>query len=204
MSPEQATTSTPDVRNDIYSLGVIMQKLPLQGFWHKIAGRCLLPIDQRYANIQELQTDIDRYKRRSARRRWIIPLIILALLLLAGAASIYKLDADRQAMYQQLNRIPIATEKGTRLLVEQISATGLTAHIDTLSAWRYLDPQINEKILTVNAFAYNYVEEQLTDFSDTEREEVLIALLDRWQAWQDSITTRAKQIISQDTLYYNK
>ncbi|MBR5052942.1 MAG: serine/threonine protein kinase [Bacteroidaceae bacterium] len=204
MSPEQATTSTPDVRNDIYSLGVIMQKLPLQGFWHKIAERCLLPIDQRYANIQELQADIDRYKRRAVRRRWMIPLAVLAFLLLAGAASIYKLDADRRAMYQQLNRIPIATARGMELMEKQIMATGLSAHTDTLTAWRYLDPQINEKILAANAFAYNYVEEQLTDFTDKEREEVLIAMLDRWQAWQDTITSRAKHIISLDTLYNNK
>lgn len=206
MSPEQATTSTPDVRNDIYSLGVIMQKLPLQGFWHKIAERCLLPIDQRYANIQEIQADVDRYKHRAVRRRWMIPLAILALLLLAGAASIYKLDADRRAMYQQLNRIPIATARGMELIEEQIKATELCSHTDTLTAWRYLDPQINEKILAVNSLAYNYVEEQLTDFTDKEREEVLVALLDRWQAWQDTITTRAKHIISLDTLYnkYNK
>lgn len=201
MSPEQATTSTPDVRNDIYSLGIIMQKLPLQGFWHKVSERCLMLIDKRYANVQELQADIDRYKRRAARRRWMIPLASLVLVLFAGAASIYKLDADRRAMYQQLNRIPIATEKGLQLLEEQISATGLTLHTDTLTAWCYLDPKINEKILAVNDFAYDYVEEQLTDFNDKEREEVLIAMLDRWQAWHDTITTRAKRFISQDILY---
>ena len=195
MSPEQATVSTPDIRNDIYSLGVIMQKLPLQGFWHKIIERCLLPIDKRYANVQELQADIDRYKRRAARRRWMIPLAVLILILLAGAVSIYRLDAERRAIYQQLNRVPIATEKGLKILEEQINATGLSRHTDTLTAWRYLDPQVNEKILAVNAFAYDYVNENLTDLSESEREEILIAMLDRWQAWNDTITTRAKDII---------
>ena len=203
MSPEQATASTPDIRNDIYSLGIIMRELPLRGFWHKITEHCLLPSSQRYANIGELQADIERYKRRTARHRWMIPLAVLVLVLLAGAVSIYKLDADRRAMYLQMNRIPIAKERGLEHLEEQISATGLTRHTDTLTAWRYLDPQINEKILAVNASCYDYVVEQLPDFTAEERDEILITMLDRWQAWHDTITTRAKHIITKDTLYNN-
>lgn len=203
MSPEQATASTPDIRNDIYSLGIIMRELPLRGFWHKITEHCLLPSSQRYANIGELQADIERYKRRTARRRWMIPLAVLVLVLLAGAVSIYKLDADRRAMYLQMNRIPIAKERGLEHLEEQISATGLTRHTDTLTAWRYLDPQINEKILAVNASCYDYVVEQLPGFTAEERDEILITMLDRWQAWHDTITTRAKHIITKDTLYNN-
>ena len=195
MSPEQKTASTPDVRNDIYSLGVIMKELPLADFWHRITEHCLLPIDQRYASIEELQDDIDRCKRRAARRRWMIPLAVLVLVLLAGAASIYKLDADRRAMYLQLNRIPIAKEQGLKLLEKKISATGLDRHTDTLTAWRYLDPRINEKILDANDFCYDYAEEQLTDFNDTEREEILMTLLDRWQAWHDTIVSRVKPLI---------
>ena len=182
-------------------MGVIIQQLPLKGFWHNITKRCLLPIDQRYANIQELQADIDRYKRRATRRRWLVPLTVVGMLLLAGAFSIYKLDADRRAMYQQVNRIPIATARGLELLEEQIKATGLIPHTDTLTAWRYLDPQINEKILAVNAFAYDYVTQELADFSDKEREEILIAMLDRWQEWNDTIFTRARYIIDIDPLY---
>ena len=203
MSPEQATASTPDVRNDIYSLGIIMNEVfkasprgGLEGsFWRKIVERCLLPIDKRYANIQELQADIDLHKRRAARRRKMIPLATLVLVLLAGAVSIYKLDAERRTMYQQLNRIPIATARGMKFLEQQINATGLTQHTDTLTAWRYLDPQINEKMLAVNASCYDYVDEELADFAEGEREEILVAMLDRWQAWHDTISTRAKQII---------
>ena len=200
MSPEQATLGTPDIRNDIYSLGIIMKELPLGGYWKKITERCLLPIDQRYANVQELQADIDRYKHRAARRRRMIPLAALILVLLAAAASIYKLDSDRRAMYQQLYRIPIATEKGLKFLDKQIDATGLTAHTDTLTAWRWLDPQINEKILAVNAACYDYVNEELPNLNESERDEILIALLDRWQAWHDTLTTRAKDIIAKDTM----
>ena len=197
MSPEQATASSPDVRNDIYSLGVIMQKLPLQGFWHKITERCLLPIEQRYANIQELQADVSRLSRRSARRRWMIPLAALVLVLLAGAVYVYKLNADRRAMYLQLNRVPIAAERGMKLLEGQINATGLSHHTDTLTAWRYLDPQVNDKILAVNAFCYNYINEELADFTVAERNEVLIPMLDRWQAWHDDIVGRVKPLIKQ-------
>lgn len=195
MSSEQSTANKPDIRNDIYSLGVIMQKMPLRGYWHKIINRCILPIDQRYANIQELQADVSRLSRRAARRRWMIPFALLVMVLFAGAVSIYKLNADRQALYQQLNRVPIATERGMKLIEEQISETGLSRHIDTLTAWRYLDPQVNEKILAVNASCYDFINEELTDFTDYERKEVLVPMLERWQAWHDTIVTRAKDII---------
>ena len=98
-------------------------------------------------------------------------------------------------MYLQLNRIPIAKERGLKLLEKKISATGLNHHTDTLTAWRYLDPRINEKILDANAFCYDYVEEHLSDFNDKEREEVLMALLDHWQAWHDTIVHRVKPLI---------
>ena len=204
MSPEQAITNMPDIRNDIYSLGIIIQKLPLKGFWHSITKRCLLPIDQRYANIQELQADIDRYKRRANTRHWLIPMVIVVLLLLAGAFSIYKINNERQALFQQLNRIPIATARGMKLLEEQINATELISHTDTLTAWRYLDPKINEKILAVNTFAYDYVTQELAGFTDEEREEVLISMLDRWQAWNDTIIIRTENIIVNDSLFKSK
>ena len=58
MSPEQASQAVPDIRNDIYSLGLILQKLELGKMLKPVIDRCLKPIEQRYASIAELQADV--------------------------------------------------------------------------------------------------------------------------------------------------
>ena len=47
-----------------------------------------------------------------------------------------ELDADRRAMYLQLNRIPIAKEQGLKLFEKEINAKGLNHHTDTLTVCR--------------------------------------------------------------------
>ena len=88
MAPEQASTIVSDPRNDIYSIGIIMQELPLNGVYKAVSNRCLMPINQRYQSISELRSDLQ--KRQLRRRRWkylltallalaiIVPLTILA------------------------------------------------------------------------------------------------------------------------------
>lgn len=58
MSPEQAQTAVADVRNDIYSIGVILKQMNLGLRYHYIINRCIKPIDKRYQNIDSLMNDI--------------------------------------------------------------------------------------------------------------------------------------------------
>ena len=55
MSPEQRQTAVADTRNDIYSLGVIMQQMELGWRYQYIVKRCLKPIERRYQQMAELQ-----------------------------------------------------------------------------------------------------------------------------------------------------
>ena len=197
ISPEQETMTTPDVRNDIYSLGVILDEL-LKGnpsifnhqssIFKKIARRCQLPINQRYPNIAALKADLARHSRRASRLRWAAILMPFFLLLTFSMFQFFN-------SYKQ-NRIPRLTSKAIEQLEDSIAATGLTQHIDTLSRWEYLDPKVNEKILSVNAFIYVYAETELPNCTESERTDILCQMLDRWQSWHDHIVRQAKFLIS--------
>ena len=197
ISPEQETMTTPDVRNDIYSLGVILDEL-LKGnpsifnhqssIFKKIARRCQLPIDQRYPNIAALKADVARHSRRASRLRWAAILMPFFLLLIFSMFQFFN-------SYKQ-NRIPRLTSKAIEQLEDSIAATGLTQHIDTLSRWEYLDPKVNEKILSVNAFIYVYAETELPNCTESERTDILCQMLDHWQSWHDHIVRQAKFLIS--------
>lgn len=66
MSPEQAQGGTPDVRNDIYSLGIIMKQMALGDSYNRVIRRCTQPIDRRYHDIEELQSAM----KSAEKRRW--------------------------------------------------------------------------------------------------------------------------------------
>ncbi len=202
MSPEQSTSTTPDERNDIFSLGKIIGQLPLPHYWKKISERCLLPIDQRYPNIEALRKDVANRRQGASRRRMaMIILPILIAVFAAGALLWGSLSSRQDKLYNELSRMPNITGQALKQLETQIDATGLSLQMDTISQWEYLDPKINEKILAVNAFVYDYALDSLPDLTDDERILVLQQMLDRWQQWHDNIVRRAKFLIKNDGTY---
>ena len=87
MAPEQATASAPDVRNDIYSLGMVLKQMDLGRSWNRPIKRCLLPIDERFQSVDELQADL---RRRAAHRRLagIAAAMLTLVALIAGAVIV--------------------------------------------------------------------------------------------------------------------
>lgn len=75
MSPEQRDEARPDVRNDIYSLGVIFKAMDLG--YKGIVNKCLKPIDLRYSNVAELKSAMER--RKSGRKRLIVAASLIPL-----------------------------------------------------------------------------------------------------------------------------
>ena len=202
ISPEQSQATTPDARNDIYSLGVVISQLPLHGFWTDISKRCQQPIGQRYQNIEAIQTEIAHCRRKASRRRLMLILLpALIGFLLLGLLLWYSLTSRQDSLYEKFNRMPQITEQALQKLDQQMAATNLARHMDTIAHWRYLDPQINEKILAVNAFAYDYAADSLPGLTDDERMQVLRQMLDHWQQWHNNIVRRAKYLISNDGNY---
>ncbi len=78
MAPEQAQQAQADVRNDIYSLGVIMQEMNRLGrvVPRRIIGRCLAPIEQRWQNADAL---VDALQQSNRRRRQLIVAVVVAV-----------------------------------------------------------------------------------------------------------------------------
>lgn len=80
MSPEQKQTAKADVRNDIYSLGVIMQQMDFGTLYHIIIKRCIAPIERRYQNTKDLLDGIARIEM-GRKIAWIIGCCLLVLLI---------------------------------------------------------------------------------------------------------------------------
>ena len=107
MSPEQMQTAVADGRNDIYSLGIIMQQMELGWRYHYIINRCLRPIEHRYQQMAELQHAIRSTNRRIRNVAvWLGALLIMAMILLIGLQVRRAKEQDEKlvaihATYQQ-------------------------------------------------------------------------------------------------------
>ncbi|MBQ7742593.1 MAG: Kae1-associated serine/threonine protein kinase [Bacteroidaceae bacterium] len=89
MSPEQSEKSVADVRNDIYSLGVVLGKMDLGYGYRRIIKKCLLPANRRFQTAQELLGAM----RRNGSRMWQRAAIIIAMLVplvTLGFVGLYK------------------------------------------------------------------------------------------------------------------
>jgi len=111
MSPEQKLTAVADVRNDIYSIGVILQEMNLGIRYRPIINRCMWPIERRYQNAQEL---LDSMRSTEGRIKkilvWTGVLIVAALLMLVGwqlreTAGQRNRLAELNASYQEAQKV---------------------------------------------------------------------------------------------------
>ena len=84
MSPEQQTQSVADVRNDIFSLGTLLEQMNLGRKYRPIIRKCKGPIEKRYSNIALLRRDFDSADRGSR-----VPALVASFLLVALAAGAY-------------------------------------------------------------------------------------------------------------------
>jgi serine/threonine protein kinase len=63
MSPEQKEKAEADERNDIYSLGVVIEQMDLGCGFHYIINRCKAPIGHRYQSVKAIAQSIDALRK---------------------------------------------------------------------------------------------------------------------------------------------
>ena len=82
ISPEQAISRKADIRNDIFSIGCILEKILPGKAYTAIINRCKAPIAQRYANVDELKADFMAHRNCQLPAVKRISIIALACIIL--------------------------------------------------------------------------------------------------------------------------
>lgn len=105
ISPEQIVSQQADIRNDIFSIGCILEKILPSKPYTAIIKRCKAPIAQRYANVDELKADF--MARRNSHPSGIkrIAIATLVCIILLGFIS-YPYCISRKRALAQLLSIP--------------------------------------------------------------------------------------------------
>lgn len=98
MSPEQMQTTVADVRNDIYSLGIVYSKMNLgYGFKH-IIHRCLKPIELRYRNVSELRNAIRKQDKTTTILAWVAIILLVVATAFIIVAQTLRISELKQQM----------------------------------------------------------------------------------------------------------
>lgn len=105
ISPEQRQSSTPDIRNDIYSLGVIFKQLDLK--LPATVSRCLAPAAKRPETVGRLRSIFDR--ECSRRRHFTTFLFLVPLFLLFGLSLYYAFTSKTEAPADISSVEPVVT-----------------------------------------------------------------------------------------------
>ncbi len=98
ISPEQIVSQQADIRNDIFSIGCILEKILPGKPYTAIIKRCKAPIAQRYANVDELKADF--MARRNSHPSGIKRIAIAALvcIILLGFISYPLLNQQEKSI----------------------------------------------------------------------------------------------------------
>lgn len=142
MAPEQASTSKPDVRNDIYSLGLVLREMNLGCHYKAPIAHCLLPIAERYQSIEELKTDLQR--RESRRRTLAIGAAALGLAAILATTAILAVHfnqkdpsriyvKDNQARQQVDSLRNALNQTADQMEQSQLSQDSLRSHLGGLN-----------------------------------------------------------------------
>lgn len=196
MAPEQTQATKPDVRNDIYSLGIILKQMKLGLGFRRIVSRCTSPIHQRYQSVNELRRDCENVKRKWHAWLWgsiaVVCLIVVYAVwnqtttirkdaigtkgeLRSQNASVT--DMQERVDFEAEGQPPTQSRKkqkddaidaGCQAFDEKVEATGMNEHIDTLSYFLYLRSDFPEVLEQSYSWVEQYLQTISNDFTEEE------------------------------------
>ena len=111
ISPEQQESSIPDVRNDIYSVGKILEILLPEKRFAKTRELCTGPIEKRPADLQALSLKLGKVAGKPSRQRVLAMLGLLSIIVLICAFMAYKIGERSSTV----NTIPLVTTDSASL-----------------------------------------------------------------------------------------
>lgn len=111
MSQEQKKVAKTDVRNDIYSLGIVLGQMNLGGVYKKVVKRCIKPAEQRYQNMAELNNDIQRYQKSRKRIVFVYLALPVVLLMVAVGWLAWQWNGQKQITNHQQKLLNLQSEK---------------------------------------------------------------------------------------------
>ena len=140
ISPEQAQTAVADVRNDIYSLGVILQQMDLGRRYLPIINRCMMPIDRRYQNAHELVNELRSAEGRVNKVFMSLGVLMFFALLLLIGWQMWRSRGQEERL-SEMNAIYQQEQQAQQQQMEQM--------IDSIAELKAYNHQIKEHEETV-------------------------------------------------------
>ena len=189
-SPEQATVATPDIRNDIYSLGIILQQLLPERRYRSVINKCFLPLETRYRNANLLLKDLQKRAKRKQKIAIAIPIILTIFMAAVLGIQASKLHRQEEAR----NRIDNAIEEGIRKADKVFETIAMEEMMDTCTNFRNIFPYYNEHYWDVDSCTKIYSDSIRHLFTKTEMYEITNAIKTHCDARRQTWFEKLQQI----------
>lgn len=199
-SPEQATDNVPDIRNDIYSLGVILQQLLPERRYRTVINKCLLPINARYQDVNLLLKELQSRSKRG--QRILTSFAIVLILSLAAGLCLQTIKFQQQE--EKRNSINEAIEEGIRSVDLVFETIAMEEMIDTCTNLRNIYTYYSEHYWDVDSFTKKYFKSIRPSFTNAEMYEIINTIKthcdERRKTWYNKLQEKHSTFNERTTL----